>query len=196
MKLNRCPAIAPLSVLDEASIDRLKLDMDAINTNLAVLDERKDELAAKLKKVTAKLDSNRDERNKRQTRIPYEEERLYDKFIERSDAALFDKARNEANQQDLSVSFSDKRLSTLYQRHRARNYPKSLNQEQTAEWQDYVKNKLFNPNDSEYLRFGQSLKQLRSEITDKQSLKLLDDLDFYAKTIANDYGIDLPDADV
>ncbi len=193
IKLNRCPAIAPLSVLDETAAMRLKLSMAEIEKNLNLINEQKDEFAKKLKKVAANLDK---EREKRQPKIKPADERLYDKFISRADSNLFTKARESAKENAKPVTFSEARLNDLLKIYKARNYPDKLNGEEINDWREYVKTKLFYGEDNAYKELITNLDELDKLIKDKQKKKLLQDLRSYANTILNDYGADLLAEDV
>jgi len=181
MKLNRCPAVAPLSVLDEESIVRLKIDMAAIQTNHQKLSKDRSEFASKLKKVAAALDKERDARRGAEPHIPLAEERLYDGFISKADSALFEEARNRAPKSDTTApNFEDKRLSSLYELYRARNYCSKLSAEERSNWQQFVKDKLFSGQPSPYQQYLERLEELENVYKkDPRALTLLSDLKTY-----------------
>ncbi|MEI9914036.1 MAG: exodeoxyribonuclease I [Candidatus Saccharibacteria bacterium] len=189
MKLNRCPAVAPLSVLDKDSIKRLNLNMKAIETNTKLLEDNKEEFSLKLKKVAKVLDARRENRLKAEPRIPAVDERLYDKFIARNDSYKFPDAREKAKESsNFEVRFEDKRLNGLYELYRARNYPDSLTNEEKTDWNQFVRTKLFDGKPSIYEDFSDKIKLLKAyNKKDKLRLKLLTDLEVYAKTISDDY---------
>ena len=189
MKLNRCPAVAPLSVLDEAAIKRLKLNMTEIAKNLSLINDQKQEFAKKLKKAAANLDKKRE---KRQPKEKPADERLYDKFISRADSNLFPKARISAKENTKPVTFSEARLNNLLKIYKARNYSDKLNEEEIKTWKEYVRTKLFDGEDNAYKELITNLDALDKLIKDKQKMKLLKDLRSYAKNILNDYGADVP----
>ena len=193
-KLNRCPAVAPLSVLDKESISRLNLDMPKVESNRQLIVEHKTEFASKLKKVAKRLDEKRDERLKGEPRIPYADERLYDKFITKSDAAKFTSARQLAMQaNNFEIRFEDNRLNQLYELYRARNYQNKLTYEEREHWHEHVKRKLFYGHPSMYQLFLKELSDLRSAYKkDKSKLVLLKDLEKYAQSILSGYESDLP----
>ncbi|HEY1645008.1 MAG TPA: exodeoxyribonuclease I [Candidatus Saccharimonadales bacterium] len=192
MRLNRCPAIAPVSVLDEATITRLKLNMEDISRNRELVNGRKKEFALKLQKVAKELDKQREQRRAGQPRVPYADERLYDKFVAPSDAKLFETTREEASLASFEPNFSDKRLNELYTLYRARNYPGKLSGEEKDFWQAHVRTKLFEGETSEYVSFKTRLEELKKTTKDKSKIKLLNDLDKYVSSIASDYEADLP----
>ncbi len=194
MKLNRCPAVAPLGVLDKLSIDRLNLNMPAIEASKRLISLRKDEFVDKLKKAAKKLDKTRDERRKSEPRVPAVDERLYDEFIPKTDSSRFKLARERAKlAEDFKMSFEDRRLDSLYELYRARNYPDSLSQDEKLAWHNHVKQALLAGSPSKNELFTESLKLLKQAyLKDKHKLNLLIDLENYAKTIVSGYETDLP----
>jgi exodeoxyribonuclease-1 len=67
---------------------------------------------------------------------------LYSGFIDKTDKAKFSKARSSQGQAELV--FNDTRLSELYFRFKARNWPESLSAAEQAQWSMH-KNKRFSP---------------------------------------------------
>jgi exodeoxyribonuclease-1 len=188
IKLNRCPALAPISVLDPEALKRLNLNMDSVKANLKLVEVNKANFSAKLGLVTKKLDAKRDERRTSEPHISSVDEQLYEQFIPKSDSVKFETARDKATlKTNFEISFSDQRLSKLYELYRARNYPKVLSPEELANWRDYVKDKLFSGEISTYSKYTDHLDELIADSKDKNQLKLLKDLRTYTQTIANDY---------
>ena len=188
IKLNRCPAIAPMNVLDEGSIKRLKLNMLDIKNNTKKLNEHKLDFAKKLKEATKILDLLRD-KHREQTKLKYfADEHLYDNFIPRSDIYKFSEARTKAKlSKDYNLTFSDNRLNQIYTLYRARNYLDKLSPSEQVSWRNYLKDKLISGQPSALDSYNQKIVELEEEIKDKNKLKLLAELKTYAKTIASDY---------
>lgn len=180
IKLNRCPAVAPLSVLDEESIKRLKLDMDQVNQNYLYLLDHKDELNQKLKAVISKLDQERDSRQHQA--VSFADSQLYEGFVSNQDKFNLPKAR--LNPPNLDLKFKDQRLNNLYFIYLARNYPETLSGSQLEEWKEMVKRRLTSGgDDSQVNRFKRDLKEMS---TNKSNLNLvkelrdrLKDIEFY-----------------
>ncbi|MHB1864763.1 MAG: exodeoxyribonuclease I [Candidatus Saccharimonadales bacterium] len=194
MKLNRCPAVAPLTVLDQPSLKRLSLDMSVIENNRQALNSYKDEFSLKLQKVTKRLDNEREKRRKSPARIPSVDEQLYDKFVTRVDSQEFKTARAKAKlTKDFEMDFKDRRLNMLYGFYRARNYPEVLTKNELAGWKKYVRSRLLDGKPSKYEQFLEEVALLTSQnANDTSRLKLLSDLKKYAKTILSAYENDLP----
>ena len=189
IKLNRCPAIAPRNVLDEASKDRLQIDMNSISKNIKQISKYKDDLALKIHEVIKLLDNEQEERRKKAKRMIYADEKLYDKFIDKKDANLFIEARQKANfKKDYLITFSDQRLNKLYRLYRCRNYPNKLTNEEKSFWHEFIKDKLFNNLNSYYSLFAKELEEVKKEYQDNnQKMSLLKDLASYAQAIVKEY---------
>lgn len=192
MKLNRCPAIAPLTVLDEASIKRLNLNLKTIEVNRQLIAKHAVQFNLKLNQVIKNLDNKRQQRRAKEPYIPSVDERLYDKFIPKSDSSKFKKARELAKLPDnYTVDFEDKRLNELFKLYRARNFPEVLTTKEKANWREFVKNKVFTGDPSKYQVFQEEVAALsKLNKKDRDKLKLLNDLKNYGETILNDYGTD------
>ena len=132
---NRCPAIAPLGVLDGPSQKRLDLSLETINANREKIDQNKGIIDQMV--------------NIWRTRPDFPpaadvEGQLYDGFLDDADK-FKQKAVREANEQtiaDLHPSFVDDRLPELLLRYKAREFPKSLSKEEQKLWQTYKSEKF------------------------------------------------------
>lgn len=187
IKLNRCPAVAPISVLDPDSLKRLKLDMDTIMKNAHVLKENIAELNKKLKEVVGILDAERDYRQR--SRLTYADQQLYSGFISPPDQKICQQVHAIPPP---DIKFSSKRLNDLYFIYKARNYPKVLTTSENQQWHKLVYNRLFKGSDSTYLRFMEELKGLKKDSPNKALIKELED---YAKKVESEYGKLLPELD-
>ena len=140
LQYNRCPAIAPLGVLDEASSKRLELSIDLIQENLQKL--AKANLAPKVLEALELLDKQQ------QTSFLQDEldvdARLYDNFIGDIDksACRVVRAADAAELSKLELTFKDDRLQALLPLYKARNYPQSLSDEERVAWEKFRERKL------------------------------------------------------
>lgn len=181
IKLNRCPAVAPLSVLDKDSISRLDLDMDQIERNEKLLKEHKDEFNQKINSVIATLNEGRDSRQK--SSKSYADQKLYDKFISPADQKLFSKVHSKPI--DSGIVFSEKRLNDLLLFYLARNFHELLDKEQLSKWSALVNDRLFAGNESDFAKYNLQIAELKKSHKNKKLIKELEEL---AKTIEDDYG--------
>lgn len=132
---NKCPAVAPLGVVDAKAWEKLGLDQSTIEKHLGNLN----------KDFTDKVAAAFSERE------PYEgssdvEGQLYDGFINDRDKIRIEAVRNASEKDlvDFHPEFSDERLDELLLRYKARNYPRSLSEDEQSSWQSYRQEKFTN----------------------------------------------------
>lgn len=188
MRFNRCPAIAPLGVLDEASQKRLSIDLKQVAKNLKVLREASAEFALNLQKAVEILN------DEQQTRLMSGEQdvdgQLYDGFFDNTDKLTMSAVR-AAEPDDLTQfddSLHDQRLKALLPLYKARNYPKSLSNEERGNWEAFrIKRLTDGGKTSRAFRFFAHLAELaqRKNITTNQKF-LLEELQLYGESIMPD----------
>lgn len=184
MQFNRCPAVAPLSVLDEASQQRIRLSPELAQTHLKIIKENpsfKETVVAAL----ALLDVEQGKRQKTQ-KLPAEAQ-LYDGFFDTHDSNLFGVVRaaqpNELTP-ELAESFHDKRLKTLLARYKARNYPTSLTPDERTAWEAHRHEALLGGGqNSQLAKFMHRLGELAQSDTSGNKRFLLEELQLYAESI-------------
>jgi exodeoxyribonuclease-1 len=185
LQFNRCPAVAPLGVLDDASQARLKLDLKQITRHLNALKQAKD-LADKLCQAIEILD------NRQQTRLVSTDEdvdgSIYDGFFSTADKQTMRVVRVAEPQElsNLGLTFEDHRLPALLPLYKARNCPKQLTSEEREAW-DKVRA-------TKFLQGGQNSKLAKyfkrlQEVVDAGGLTghqqyLVEELRLYAESIA------------
>lgn len=134
---NKCPAVAPLSVLDaENGWAKIELSKDLINKNLKILTSHPeiiDQLKTELKNLTF-------------DRPPVDAEAsLYDGFPPDSDKVRFRAIRAMTTPEELAdfhPNFADPRLPELLLHYKAKNFPTSLSDSEEQSWQEYRKRRL------------------------------------------------------
>ncbi|HUD81299.1 MAG TPA: exodeoxyribonuclease I [Patescibacteria group bacterium] len=140
LQFNRCPAIAPLSVLDDASQTRLKLDLDEINHNLANLKKIK-HWPERLHQALAILDQQR--QSQLLTSDNEVDSQLYDGFISDNDRDKLSRIRRTPpSGLKAGDIFADQRLNQLLPLYKARNFPSSLTPDEQQNWQAYLRQRL------------------------------------------------------
>lgn len=187
LQYNRCPAIAPMAVLDDKSRKRLSLDPAAVEDNQKKLKKAKD-FHGNLLKAAQILNQGR-----LQTDIvPSEldvDSRLYDGFINDNDSSLLEKIRSSGPDgiESFIEKLSDARLKTMLPLYKARNYPNSLSPEERVSWDDYRKRALLSGGEnSRVSKFGKRLAELaegKSGELDGKKKYLLEELHLYAQSI-------------
>jgi len=168
---NRCPAVAPVGVLDKEAQDRLKLDMQLIAKNLAVL--RRSDLADKLRDVFARGGFAK-------TDDP--DAQLYNGFLTDVDKPKMSavRAADATALADFTPDFKDERLANLLVRYKGRNFPQSLNETERADWEAYRAARLA----QDLPKYMQQLTQLMAQAKTTESLFALSELQLWAESIA------------
>lgn len=189
LQFNRCPAVAPLGVLDADSKARLKLDMKLIEKHRAILKSGTG-FYDKVAETAELMNIERDKRSalqfnpKSAARSP--DEQLYDKFIPDSDRAASEKL-HKAKADELSHftnRFTDERLKNMLPLYKARNYPGHLTDEERTAWEDHRQRALLEGGTgSRFAQFGARLEELNQTAADDNKQYLLEELRLYAESI-------------
>jgi exodeoxyribonuclease I len=181
LKYNKCPAIAPLSVMDEASYQRLKLHPELVKNHLNKLEaasgfgdrllealdimwpKRQPELVADSQKVDSQL---------------------YDGFVPDGDKDKLSvvRAAKPAELSSLDINFKDNRLKLLLPLYKARNFPKFLDDAEQKAWDDFRRQKLLDS--GQVQTFFKRLDDIAKTpgITAEQKY-LLEELNLYAQSV-------------
>ena len=135
VRANHAPALAPLSVLKDADLGRLGLDMDAVDRHLAALREAPG-LAEKLRRVYSHAAD-----------LPPAEDPelgLYGAFLPNADRGLLADVRATPPEQlgSRPFPFRDTRYPELLFRYRARNWPETLDADERARWEAFRLDRL------------------------------------------------------
>jgi exodeoxyribonuclease-1 len=183
LQYNRCPAIAPLSVLDDASAKRLKLHKEIIDNHLKKLQKAKG-LGDKLLEALDHMWPPR------QPDLVVDEQKvdgqLYDSFVKDEDRTKMSVVRaakpNELS--DLNLDFQDGRLKALLPLYKARNFPQVLTGAERQVWQKFRHQKLLSGKTSLADRFYTQIEELNKMpglTTEKRHL--LEDLKEYGESV-------------
>ncbi|MGX5220513.1 exodeoxyribonuclease I [Pseudomonas sp. S9] len=184
LHINRCPVVAPLSVLRDADIQRLQLD-------LSKLQGRADQLIAAQSQWQAKMpEIYRDEAF---AGSDDPEQQLYDGFIGNRDRNLCERVRSCEPEQLATESwpFDDGRLPELLFRYRARNLPSSLSAEEQVRWQVFCQHRLTLPEygaPNTISQFAEAMNQALLTATASQQL-ILREWQAYVEQLAVRYGL-------
>ncbi len=187
LQFNRCPAVAPLGVLDEASQQRLQLDPAVIATNLAKLRKARG-FAKKLQQAVELLNEQR------QTQLVSSEtdadSQLYEDFISKPDQTTMSaiRAAEPAAINGFADKLHDQRLKALLPLYKARNFPKSLSSDERAAWEAFRTRRL--TDGGERSRLAQYMRRLEelaaSPRLSKNQQYLLEELRLYGEAIMPD----------
>jgi exodeoxyribonuclease-1 len=173
LQYNRAPAVAPVGVLEQqGGWERIGLDEATVTKNRAKLLS-----SPAFAENIRTLFENKPEYKK--STDP--EAQLYDGFVSDTDTLRIEKVRNSNEQQlaDLHPDFVDERLEGLLLHYKARNYPKSLAEDEVTLWEAWrgahIKAAL--PG------FVTRLNQLAKTTTDESKLFVLQELQLWAESI-------------
>jgi exodeoxyribonuclease-1 len=181
LSYNKCPAIAPLGVVDIESYQRLSLHKELINNHLKKLKAAAgfgDKLAEALELMWPP----------RQPEMIVDSQKvdaqLYDGFISDGDKTKTSVVR-AAKPEELSgldLGFKDKRLKQLLPLYKARNFPKNLSQAEQTDWEKFRRSKLLDGNRAK--NFFNRLEELaKTPGLDSQKQYLLEELNLYAQSV-------------
>lgn len=135
--LNKCPAVAPISVLDSKSEEdgktgweRIGLDKKQVEKNLETL--------LKHPEFAETMRSQYENRPEFPEAID-PESALYDGFLTEQDNTRCNAVRNaDANRlADFHPDFTDERLPELLLHYKAKNFPTSLSEKEAKKWESY-----------------------------------------------------------
>jgi exodeoxyribonuclease-1 len=169
LQYNRCPAVAPLGVLDSAAQKRLGLSLREVQTNLAKL--------LKNRAVVDKLINVWSERPDFPPATDVEAQ-LYDGFTLDEDRPRIKAVRdlNAEGLADFHPDFKDERLGQLLLRYKAREFPKSLNEPEQETWSSFVRQKY----QRELPKLQQRLTELAQTSPDQQFI--LDEISLWVES--------------
>lgn len=136
--INKCPVVAPLSVLRPDDQQRLGLDMALYQARALRLSDAQKVWQDKVMAIYASEDFS-------PSHDP--EQQLYDGFIGDRDRRLCEQVRaaDPAQLAQAQWPFDDERLPELLFRYRARNFPDTLNFEEQERWRIFCQKRLSDP---------------------------------------------------
>lgn len=184
LQFNRCPAVAPKSVLRPEDYERLQLDETAALANLQKL-QKDTELYQKLLEAIKILDKQR------QVGLVADElevdSQLYDGFIGDQDKTAMSvvRAADADEVAGLDMIFKDERLNKLLPLYKARNFPAGLSSEERAAWEQFRSRRLLGGGTSSLAsRYFARIAELAQapHLTGEQRY-LLEELQLYGESI-------------
>ena len=174
LQYNHAPAVAPITVL--SANDGWK----KIALTEAEIMKNKDILLSEpaLAENVRTIFENQPEYKK----SPDPELQLYDGFVPDIDKMRIEKVRSagESELADFHPEFTDERLSPLLLHYKARNYPKSLSEPESIEWEKWRTAKI----NSALPSFMKSMQKLAASTTDDSKIFILQELQLWAESIA------------
>ena len=173
LQYNRAPAVAPLGVLSQG--DGWK---NIVLTEELIAKHRNTLLSAPgFAENIRGVFENKQEYKK----SPDPEAQLYDGFVPDIDKLRIETVRNasERDLADFHPSFTDERLPTLLLHYKARNFPKSLAEDEAIAWEKWRTAKI----NSSLPVFLKSLQTLAAVVKDDNKQYLLQELQLWAESV-------------
>ena len=172
LQYNRCPAVAPLGVLEQGDgWQKISLDAETIQKHQNILLKHPD-FAEKLRSIFENKPAFK--------KLPDPEAQLYDGFLNDRDRLRVEAVRNadERKLADFHPEFQDERLTPLLLHYKARNFPRSLSEDDLAQWEIWRVQHL----QAQLPGFMASLQRLASTATDEQQF-ILQELQLWAEAV-------------
>ena len=147
--INKSPFVAPLSVLKDVDLERIKLDYAVNKTNLEKF-KSAESLIQKVQSVfNQSFDNDSDD----------VDTMLYSGFFSAQDKSNFEAIKNLSIKEikNSKFKYNDKRADKLVKRYIARNYPESLSSQENESWLDDIKLRVA-------IRFGEDAQMLFEKI--------------------------------
>lgn len=183
LQFNRCPAVAPLAVLDQASKERLGLDMTAVQQNFAKIKGSGFE-----KTLLDALQLMDDQQSTLFEVDTYDvDAQMYDGFFAPEDRTKMSlvRAADVEELKTLEIQFADERLRALFPLYKARNYPQTLNDEERIIWDKFRERRLMGGKQaSRAAKYFQKLSELyqRADLSATQRY-VIEELRLYGESI-------------
>ena len=172
LQYNRCPAAAPLGVLEQGDgWQKISLDLKTVQKHQNILLDNPD-FAEKLRTIFENKPAFK--------KMPDPEAQLYDGFLNDRDRLRVEAVRNadERELADFHPDFQDERLAPLLLHYKARNFPRSLSEDDLAQWETWRAQHL----QAQLPQFMASLQRLASMATDEQQF-ILQELQLWAEAV-------------
>lgn len=184
LKLNCCPAIAPLGVLDKASQERLSISVEVIQQHFNHFRA----IPGFAERIGILFEQNQEVKKASYAKENDPDFQLYDNFVSAPDKVKLRavRAADKTQLADLQLDFSDSRLEKLLPRYKARNFPSVLSETEREQWEMYRSKRVMNG-----LRGQLSIKDFLNRVSilseqyadDDNKQYLLQELQLYAESI-------------
>ncbi|NDY96749.1 exodeoxyribonuclease I [Wenzhouxiangella limi] len=157
VRTNRCPMLAPITVLNEAAAKRLAIDPRQITDH-----------AHRLAAAPAFIERLQGLFNQPSAPAADPELALYAGFVPKADLVLRDRVRTMAPEAlfALNEPFQDERLNELLFRYRARLWPDRLDDEERIRWKHYCRRRLIDDPELAGLRIDDYRQRVQALLQD------------------------------
>ena len=158
---NKCPAVAPLSVLDKDNgWEKIGLTPEKVKENLEILKKHPDFVEQR---------RSENEQAPEFPKAPEPEQALYDGFLNDKDRIKVEAVRNADKNKlaDFHPEFDDERLPELLLHYKGRNFPETLSEPEMERWENFRRARL----EKQLPRFLAELENMQDDFI-KEELKL------------------------
>ena len=138
LRYNRCPVVAPISVLRDDDYQRLKLDPVEAKRHVEVL-QSNPKLIQTIKTLADLKEQQNQEKFSSSDELVGAEEKLYDAFLGDDDRRISHKITQmkSSDLKDFQPQFTDNRLPELFLGYKARSFPRSLTESEVIRWERF-----------------------------------------------------------
>jgi len=173
MQYNRAPAVAPLGVLAQSD------GWARVGLDEAIITKHRNALLS-VPSFAENIRSVLEKRPEFKKSLDVEAQ-LYDGFVSDVDTLRVAKVRQANEQQlaDLHPDFTDERLSPLLLHYKARNFPKSLAEEEAILWETWRAARIMQQLPS----FVKRVQELSATMSDEKKRFVLEELQLWAESI-------------
>lgn len=173
LQYNHVPAVAPVGVLNQGSgWEKIKLDEETVTKHKSILLS----VPSFAENIRSLFESREEFKKSGDPEL-----QLYDGFVPAIDRMRIETVRNsdERGLADFHPNFTDERLDPLLLHYKARNYPKSLAEEESVLWENWRSAKI----STELPVFMKSLQKISKQIKDENKQFILQELHLWAESI-------------
>lgn len=173
LQYNRCPAVAPLGVLEQGDgWQKISLDAKTVQKHQNILLSHPD-FAEKLRGIFENKPAFK--------KMPDPEAQLYDGFLNDRDRIRVEAVRNadERELADFHPEFQDERLVPLLLHYKARNFPRTLSQDELQQWESWRAQHL----QAQLPQFMAGLQRLAPTANDNDRQFTLQELQLWAESV-------------
>lgn len=187
LKYNRCPAIAPLGVMNKPEVEeRLQLTVADAMKNFAILQSVRAEFGKKILEAVKIMDVEREQAYAAMA-SPSPDGQLYNGFLAAGDKSLTTQIRKAQPTElgEFLPKLHDERLKLLLPLYKARNYPKALTADERAVWDEHCADALFTGGNSSQLAlyFADITERMKNKDLTENQRYILEELQLYGESI-------------
>lgn len=180
LQFNRCPAIAPLGVLDDDSQQRIHIDLEEIERNYNKLTSNS-EFREKLSQALDIIEKVQQTSLELDDAVDYQ---MYDGFWVDADQKELQDVRMADVDELPKLSIRNKRIRDMVPLYIARNYPNKLTPELREVWEKHRQQVFYgHGTNSKFSKFSKRMQELSKSGLNKDQKYLLTELQLYAESI-------------